>query len=236
MASIYGLKIPTDNLAMLVDVSNPKSYPGSGSTWVDVVGKRNFSSNGTQTPLETINGVQSFAFNGSGWWGSNDNTNGVDMGGDCTLLMWIYSEGISERDTVFEKAGTVAQSYQQEIAVTWEVGNNWSWYSRQTPNYDSSNTTALTLNAWNLMGIRMSTGRTSAARTGYYSKNGGAWIQSYNSRSNTALTTAGQIRIGNGYAGVVEAGNVSLVATYNKQLSNEEVKAFYDATRGRFGL
>jgi hypothetical protein len=29
---------------------------------------------------------------------------------------------------------------------------------------------------------------------------------------------------------------VSLVATYNKQLSNEEVKAFYDATRGRFGL
>lgn len=236
MAHFHSPRIVTDGLALHLDVGNIKSYPGSGTVWRDLAGGRSFLSTGTQTPFEVQSGVSSFAFNGSGYWYSNDNTDGVDMGGECTLLMWIYSEGITERDTIFEKAGTVAQSYQQEIAVTWEVSNNWSWYSRSTPNYDTASTAVFPLNLWCLMGIKMSTGRTSSPRTGYYSINGGNWIQSYSSRSDTALITAGQIRIGSGYAGQVEAGNIAIVSTYNKQLSNDEVKTYYNATKGRFGL
>jgi hypothetical protein len=236
MAYFHSPRIPTDGLSLCLDASNSKSYSGSGSIWRDIAGGRNFISTGTQTPFEIVNGVKSFSFNGSGYWYSNDNTDGVDMGGDCTLLMWIYSAGITERDTIFEKAGTIAQSYQQEIAVTWEVSNNWTWYSRLSPNYDTASTTTLTLNNWCLMGIRMSTGRTSAPRVGYYSKNGGNWVQSYTSRSDTALVTAGQIRIGSGYAGQVEAGSIGMVVSYNKQLSNDEVNTFYNATKSRFGL
>lgn len=234
MGAYAGLKIPTDNLGMYVDVTNTKSYPGTGSSWQDLADSRVFSVNGTQTPLETVSGVQSFAFNGSGNWRSNTNTNGCDMGGDCTLLMWLYCENIGERDTIFEKAGST--SYQQEIAITWETSNAFSYYSRRTPNYDYAGTSALTIGSWELMAIRLSSGKTATARTGFYSKNGAPWTANYTSRSNTALETAGEIRIGTGYAGAVENGNVAIVAQYNKMLTNEELKRFYNATRGRFGL
>ena len=92
--------------------------------------------------------------------------------------MWIYSEGITDRDTLFEKAGTSYASYQQEIAVTWETNNGLSYYSRASGNYDYGGTTSFTLNGWSLMGIRMSTGKTTSARAGYYSKNGGIWNSS----------------------------------------------------------
>ena len=100
--------IPQDNLSMHLDVSNIRSYSGSGA-WKDVKGNRDFASNGTTaTPLHTTaEGIKSFQFNDSGWWSSDTNTSGVDMGGDCTLLFWLFYEPLTERDTIFEKAGIV---------------------------------------------------------------------------------------------------------------------------------
>ena len=159
------------------------------------------------------------------------------MGGDCTLLIWMYHESNEERDTIFEKQGTSSISYQQEIAVTLETNNRFTWYSRKTPNYDVGSTTyTFSDNAWHLLGIKMSTGRTATARTGYYSQNGQAWVSSYTSRSDTALETAGNIRIGTGYAGALEDGKIVSVTTYNRMLSDDEVADFYNATKTRFGL
>ena len=80
--------IPQDSLSMHLDVSNVRSYSGSGA-WKDIKGGRDFISNGTTTPLHTTTeGIRSFQFNDSGWWGSNDNTTGVDMGGEFTLIFF----------------------------------------------------------------------------------------------------------------------------------------------------
>jgi hypothetical protein len=222
----------------MLDVANPKSYPGSGNLWKDLANNLTFNSAGaTQTPLEVINNASSFAFNGSGYWACNSaGISNVDLGGDMTLIMWLYSETISTRKTVFEKAGTSYASYQQEIACTWETDNSISWYSRYSPDYDFGTTTTCTLNKWNMMGIKMSTGKTATARTGFYSKNGGNWVQNYTSRSNTALIASDEIRIGVGYAGTCDVGNVGMVLTYNKMLTNDEVLQLYNATRSRFGL
>ena len=243
MALVHGIPIiPTDKISMLLDVENPSSYPGSGSTWTCLVDGRNFqATGGTQTPLTTQDGNKCFQFNGSGFWESSENTDGVDMGSDCTLLMWIYQEDNTERDTIFEKVGPLYQSYQHEIAVTCEVGfsnvQNYTWYSRYSPNYDTASTASdFSNNEWHLLGIKMSTGRTSAARTGFYSRNGAAWAANYNSRSDTALVSAGNIRVGSGYAGEMENGKIAMVATYNKMLSDLEVEGFYNATRKRLGL
>jgi hypothetical protein len=149
--------------------------------------------------------------------------------------MWLYSEAISIRKTVFEKAGTSYASYEQEIACTWETGNEVSWYSRYNA-YDYGSTAACTIGSWNLVGIKMNTGKTATARAGYYSKNGGVWTQNYTSRSTTAITAAGEIRIGAGYAGTCDVGNVGMVLTYNKMLSDSEVLAVYNATKRRYGL
>lgn len=236
MGVSYNPKIVTDQLSLYLDTTNIKSYPGSGTSWFDLGPNRlTFSSLGTQTPIETVGGVSSFGFNGSGYWECSTNASTVDFGGDCTLLMWIRSEDIGVRKTVFEKAGTIYQSYEQEIAVTWETAENFSWYSRYNL-YDFGGTEVINLNTWALVGIKMSSGKTATARTGFYSINGSPWISGYTSRSSTALTAAGALRVGNGYAGVVDNGNLASVICYNKMLNDLEIQQNFNALRTRFGI
>ena len=79
-----------------------------------------------------------------------------------------------------------------------------------------------------MMAIKMSTGLTSTARTGFYSKNGANFAASYVSRSTTALDRGKQIRVGTGYAGPVEGPNgIGAVLTYNKMLSNAEIASMF---------
>lgn len=238
MATSGGPKIPMDQLSFAVDVSNNKSYSGTGNDWTDLSSNKIImGSNGTQTPYTTAGGVKCFQFNSSGYWQSEGGHADVDFGGDCSLVFWFYPTNLTERDTIFEKVGYPGYtSYQTEIAVTYESGENFSWYSRRSANYDYGSTTSMTLNTWNLMGIKMSTGKTTAARTGFWSKNGSSWSQNYTSRSNVAVQVAGAIRIGTGYAGAVENGYIGALYCYNKMLSDKEITQFYNATKTRFNL
>ena len=47
MANLYGPKIVTSGLSILLDANNNKSYPGSGNTWYDISGN---NQNGTIYP------------------------------------------------------------------------------------------------------------------------------------------------------------------------------------------
>ena len=233
----YGPRIVQNGLVLALDAGDRNSYAGTGTVWKDMVQNLTFNSQGTtQTPFTTIAGSPCFDFNGSGYWECGTNYNLVDLGGDCTIIMWFYCQSTAARKTIFETAGTSYQSYEQEIAVTWEVANDFSYYSRYSPAYDYAGTLVNTVNAWNMVGIKMSTGKTTAARTGFYSKNGSAWASGYTSRSNVALVSAGAIRIGSGYAGVVTDGYISSVLCYNKMLTNAEILQNYNATKLRFGL
>lgn len=228
--------IDRNGLTLYLDATNRTSY-NAGSYWVDLAQGLEFvNATGTQTPYQRNGAVPSFTFNNSGYWVHSRSPSSVDFGGDCTLIMWFYPTTLAARKTIFEKAGTTLQSYQQEIAVTWETNQQWSWYSRATPGYDSGVSGSFSLNAWQMMAIKMSTGRTSAARTGFYSINGASWIANYTSNSNTALTTSGEIRIGSGYAGTVTNGGVGMVMSYNRMLSDSEISNIYTATREKFNV
>ena len=234
-----GLIPQSDSCCLALDAGATRSYPGTGTVWNDVSkSKISFSSAGTQTPLATVGGVKCMDFNGSGYWQSTGGTaksDLCDLAGDMTLIMWIYAENNTERDTIFEKAGTIYQSYEQEIAVTLETNETLSWYSRHST-YGYASTSAMTQSVWNLMGIRMSTGKTTTARTGFRSKNGSSWVSSYTSRSSNAITPAGAIRVGTGYAGPVENGYINSVYCWTTMLSDAEVLAMYNQTKGKFGL
>ena len=231
-------KLPMDGLSCYLDAQIEASS-GTSNKWFDISGNglEFIKQGGTGLSLANLGGYQGFQFNNSGYFQCNDKYGSVNMGGDCTLVMWVWCTDITERDTIFEKAGVGGTSYQCEIAMTWETGEQFSYYSRKTPNYDYASTTSLTKNAWNMISIKMSTGLTSASRTGFWSKNGSGYSASYVSRSNTALTPAAQIRVGTGYAGPVEGSNgIGAVLTYNKMLSNAEILAVYNATASKFGM
>ena len=236
MALFHSPGLITDGLTLCLDAANSKSYPGSGTTWVDLVQNLTFNSAGTITPFGTVGGTSALTFNGSGYWVCNSGFSNVNLGGDCTIILMLYEVGHSVRKTIFEKAGTSYASYQQEIAMTWEVGQDISYYSRALPDYDFAGTPACTTNSWNMMAVKMSTGLTTAGRTGFYSKNGAPWTSNYTSRSNTALVASGEIRVGTGYAGTVDNGSVAMVICYNRMLNDDEIFRNYTALRGRFGL
>jgi hypothetical protein len=230
--------IVTDQLSLCLLPENIMSYPKGGATWYDTANGLVFTSSGTQTPFTELGGslTPGFSFNNSGFWSCSTNASLVNLGGDCTVILWVYGLQGGTRKTIFEKAGTVAASYQQELAVTWEVSSAFSYYSRRTPDYDYANMAATTANAWNMMALKMSTGLTTAARTGFRSKNGSAWQSSYTSRSNTALTPSGAIRIGTGYAGTCNSGGIGSVLCYNKMLSDAEIAQVYNAMKSTYGL
>ena len=225
----------TSNLTLFLDAGNLSSYPGSGTTWTDLAQGLQFSSNGTLTPFGTVGGASAFSFNGSGYWTYSANPSLVDMGGPFTLMMWLHYTSLGTRANPFEKAGNSYQSYEQEIATTWETDGTITYYSRYNT-YDYGTSAALS-SGWNLMALKMSTAKTGGvARTGFYSKNGAAWTSNYTARSTTAVTTSGQIRIGTGYAGTLSAGSIAIVMVYNRELTDAEVLQNHNAFRGRFGL
>jgi hypothetical protein len=229
--------VVTDNISLYLDVNNVSSYPQNGTVWYDLANGLQFNSQGIQTTYETVSGAKGFTFNDNGYWQCSSNTNLVNMGGNYTLIMWLYSPAsFPSRRTIFQKNGTIYQSYEQEIAVTWENPNTMTYYSRYSPAYDYAYIFNINSSAWNMVALKMSTGLTSASRTGFYSINGGSWNSWYVSRSDTALVTAADIIIGSGYAGPVSNGTIGSVMCYNKMLSDAEILQNFNATKATYGL
>ena len=225
----------TTDLILRLETFNTDSYPGSGTTWTDIASEKSFSSTGTQTPKETVDGVVSFGFNGSGHWiGSGTSGTNIDMAGPVTLIMWVFAENSLERDGIFEKAGNSYNSYEQEIAVTWEILDHWSFYSSYNT-YDHMQTTRLHNGSWNMVAIKMTTGKTTDARDGKMSLNGAAWSGTYTSRSNTAIVPAGEIYIGKNYTGEMHYGNVAAVLVYDREITDAELLENYNYYKEDFG-
>ena len=228
--------IVTDRISLCLMPQNSICYPQGGGSWYDIANGLTLTSYGTQTPFTTMGGALGFSFNDSGYWQCTSNSSLVDLGGDCTIIMWVYGTQGGSRRTIFQKNGTSYQSYEQEIAITWEAGSGFSYYSRYSPAYDYAGTEATSAGLWNMMAIKLSTGKTSAARTGFRSKNGSAWVQDYASRSNVALVPAGDLVIGTGYAGTCYSGGIGTVICYNKMLNDRELLQVYNATKTYYGL
>ena len=228
--------INTNGISMYLDPSNAISNP-RGTTWYDLVNGLQFNSQGTLLSTVGLGSGTGFQFDGSGYWQCSSNYNLVDLGGDCTIIMWVYStvNPRSDRKTIFQKNGTTYASYEQEIAVTWETATDMSWYSRYNL-YDYASTASLGTTGWKMVGIKMSTGKTSAARTGFYSIDGSSWVNNYYSRSSTALVPSADIVIGSGYAGTVSQGGIGIVMCYNRMLSDSEISQTYNATKSLYGL
>ena len=228
--------IVTDSLSLCLMPHNTSSHNQSNDgKWYDLVNGLKFDYYGVMTPLTTLGVAKGFQFNDSGFWRCSSNSSLVDLGGDCTVVLWIYGAQGGSRRTIFEKIGTVYQSYEQELAMTWEVGSGLSYYSRYS-DYDYAGTEATVANTWTMISIKMSTGKTSALRTGFRSKNGSAWVQDYVPRSSNVIVPAGDIQIGTGYAGTCYSGGIGTVLCYNKMLSDAEILQVFNATKSYYGL
>jgi hypothetical protein len=223
-------RIVTDGLAGYWDAGNPKSYPGSGTTWTDLSGRNN---NLTITGSPTLtNGY--FTFNGSTQY-ARTTTLPTTNTTNFSLCAWINPSNINQlglavangRDDgvnlpfdgyafgVGNGAGSAGSKFQVLLqGIAW-IDTGYT--------YTAANTW------YNIVWTRDTT-------TSRFYVNG---TQTASTSASTPSTPTSNFSVGAAFGDVGArffAGSISTVKIYTKQLSASEVNQNYNAHRGRFGL
>ena len=215
MATNYNPTIVTDGLVMCCDAANSKSYPGSGTTFIDVSGNGNHG---------TLNNSPTHDTEGGGCFEFDANTERIVIPIDLQNNQFTVF-GFA-RYTTSSGNGRVISSHQ----------NNWlmGWYANNTSYYYAGNAWILTGNGGNTTDwiCFAATGDTTADNWKFY-RNGIKIADNSNGGNGPNGITLGGW--GNGAA---EASNckVAYVNAYRRVLTDAEVKQNYNALKGRFGL
>lgn len=223
MGTVYSPRLVTDGLRLCLDAANPRSYPGSGTSWFDISGYGNTCS-WVSTP--TFNSAGYFTFNGTSHHGTITNVDSLNFSVEQTLLIVMRHSYTSGRRNPWN------QAYGGYGTWTHEQGNNISQYfgdaGANAEPYIGIGSASTSRNVWNFM---CATRNTSQHK--WYLNNS---LSSTTSHSyGTLATTSANITIGNGYAGYWE-GDMAMVLAYTRALSEAEVFQNYEVLRARFGL
>lgn len=221
----------TSGLVSYLDAGDTTSYPGTGTTWTDLVSSVN---NGTLTngPVFTSSGSASyFTFDGS-----ND---GVQLAGTnfslntMTISCWNFSANYNQNGFMFEKTtnGTVNTQYSFFFAAD----NNiyYRTYGLSTQDLVISNTTAGTVNnQWNNFVATFD-----GTNKRIY-RNGTLVATSANLTGTVTQNTTGAAYIGiyGSFAGYPFNGRKSINRIFNRALSQAEITQDYNFFKGRYGL
>ena len=243
MATSFAFKpITTNGLVLYLDAANTKSYPGSGTTWIDLTTNRNngtltnFSNPSPQTILDSAYGG-SILFDGV-----NDY---VDLSTklrfsnrDITYDFWVKS---TDNTDVYHDIIVQADPSQTNLSgmIKSRSGvNNGSVYLSLQGNLLISSLTGaqlLTTGIINYTGvIKLVSGfyNMYLYRNGILDNQRTTTISSYNMGAWASFQT----RIGGGTSTYPEPwkGNIYCGRVYNIALTQEQVLQNYNATKGRF--
>jgi hypothetical protein len=86
MAFFHSPNIATEGLALALDAANPRSYPGTGTTWYDLSGRANHFNiaNGT-----TYNSGGWFTFDGADDYMNNTSFTTTGLGNAASCVVWM---------------------------------------------------------------------------------------------------------------------------------------------------
>jgi len=237
MSLAHSPSITLDGLVLCLDAGNPKSYPGSGTTWTDLSGNGN---NGT-----LVNGV---GFDGDN--GGSLSFDGVDdkvtinassytnlSSGNFTISSWFYIP--TSVDTT--------NLYYWLIAIGTSSGSSTTWYLRVWRSGIAPGCLFTRINNVILLGTD---GDLNASYPGDYYKASGRWTYFtfvensgtsyyYMNGVQTGSASTPTIPSGNNYITIGGVGGVpnnrfSNFSLYNRALTASEVQQNYNALKGRY--
>ena len=234
--------IVTDGLVLSYDAAYKKSYPRSGTTWIDLIGTNNATFEGS----DGDNNTPQFQNTNLGVL----NFDGVDDKiiiapstftnfNEVSISMWVKVLSDAGGYKCFFSARNAASGndFTTGINVDMMSYNSGNW---QHLNVEGAGrigyqvdqmTTSVDFGVWAHLGVTISTSNIEVYINGQQ--------QNSRSRSNVAMGLQ-YISIGSryyqgGYKGYLNA-DISGVQLYNRVLSNTEVTQNYQAQKGRFGL
>ena len=235
MASIGGPNIVESGLVLYVDAANPKSYPGSGTTWADLSGNGN---NGTLTNGPTFSSANGgiIVFDGTNDFVVTQQNSGFTGNINATISTWVYPTSVTG-----------------EIATTL-IGNSDGTLTGMGICIGINGAGSVSIEFWNGNGMRTISNTIQINRwynlvatktAGAINSTTSLYIngisQSFNITSNnTPNVTNHTISVG-AIKGIISTqfyfpGRISQTSIYNRALTAQEILQNYNATKSRFGL
>ena len=258
MGLAHSPRLVTDKLEVCIDAANTKSYPGSGTSVVDI--SRN-DRDGTLTNGAAINtgfdGVVSFVFDGTNDYlafGTNINS-AISEHKDCSFSMWVRIHD-DEDNTIIahnrlhqsspfimwydvEQTGTTSNTGGSDIGGgTDKVISVLICQSGQTNGirYTTVNNVLQNMNGllpWYNICVILN-----PSNDKYYTYINGQLKALFNTTHNGIKSSSSNFNLGFGTAGGSSYinGNIAQFSVYSKALSETEVVQNYNALKGRFGI
>ena len=216
----YGPSIVKDGLVLYLDAANPKSYPGSGTTWYDLSG----------------NGNHGTLVNGPTYTSDNNGSIVFDGSNDYINLNFAFNQSTSQNQytlIIGAKLSTISSSRRQ----MWSPDNggfDWGFGSGDGgkfiifsgENYYTGKTQDLN---WHIF-----TGQWSSSGTKLYIDNK-IDISTTSISYDSSISSTTNIGRNPGF-GEYFNGNISFVCLYNKILTDAEISQNFAAYRGRYSL
>ena len=217
MAVHGGTDLVTKGLIFCVDALDKHSYPGTGTTWTDVIG----GNDGTFNSSPTWNSSGYFDFNG--YRSTHGNDSSLDLTSAITLSCWFNADDTSGFKCWMGKGQN--QTYMiffNGSKIRMRIGGN------------------LTANA-----IDSSSDYTTGTWTNVVGTYDGSNMKIYingsldqtKARSGTIPTNSANLGIGHdGANSLTFDGKIAASSIYNRALTLSEVQQNFNAQRGRFGI
>jgi hypothetical protein len=228
MGLAHSPSVITDGLMVYLDAANTRSYPGTGNTWYDLRGNRNFTLQ-NNPPFFANSAGGSIGFTAAN--SHHATATSLSSMSTWTVEVWVYHTGVSTGTypAIICEAYTTVLNYAI-FSPDYSVSNfqlqtgyfnigNWYWTNRYTiqnnnwyhfiGSYDGSNVKLYVNGVLQL---------TSASAVTPVSSNAGIYLMR---RWDTAE-----------YYG----GRLNAVKIYNRALSATEIKQNFEATRDRYGI
>jgi hypothetical protein len=233
MSLAHSPRIITDGLVLCLDAANPKSYPGSGTTWTDLSGNGN---NGTLVNGVGYNGsnLGSLSFDGVDDYvdfTSEPDLNGKSFSAGC----WFKTTDTDMRLIQNCNTGNFGTKNGFQISVTSSTFSNTGVTNTfgNAVTFSSVSSTPYTNGNWHFICLTFNTttGRAELYLDGNFSAFG----------TNTGLIGANMngagLQIGRSNSGFQYlTGNISNAFMYNRALTAQEIQQNYNALRSRYSI
>jgi len=228
MGTSYNPPIVTDGLVLCLDAANKRSYPGTGTTWSDLVGANDGTMNNMNTSNFSSDNSGNLSFDGSNESITTGTTN-LDLT-DMSICCWV---NFSSKSGSWKTISNKEASYTNRNWWVGLDGNGTNRFSflRSVSGLDTMliGNVSPDLNRWYFYcGTCTSTPVFSIYINGE--------LDASNSYSGS-LSTAGTSNVIGRYAtGGIYFINAKIgsISYYNRALTGDEVRQNYEATVGRF--
>lgn len=217
--------IVTNGLVLYLDAANRQSYVSGSTTWFDATAN-GLSGSLINGPTFSSASLGSIVFDGSDDYVNMNNLGFALMGSgiSSTVCLWTKLNTISTPNNmvIFEQSNTSAKRYVIWFQTSTKTLNFY-------PNAMNHQSSAINANTWYFIStiVNGSTSRMFINGTEI------GTATSYTPQDTNATFWLG---IGPVYSNEDWNGNLSLVQTYNRALTTQEVQQNYNATKARYGL